>query len=113
MTDIQCRQIHKPVWEAWRQLRATVAKYRSPEDLRRLRSAYRFARNNHAGQKRRSGEPYMTHPLAVAQILAEMEMDLSTLMAGLLHDVVEDTGVTQEDAVQQFGPEVAALVDGV
>src|SRR5260370_42285062 len=113
MIDNECRQQHKPVWESWRNLRTTVAKYRTVDDVRRLRAAYRFARNKHAGQMRRSGEPYMTHPLAVAQILAEMEMDTSTLMAGLLHDVVEDTAVTQEETVQRFGPEGAALVDGV
>ena len=113
MTDTSCKQQHRPVWQAWRTLRATAAKYRTADDLRRLRGAYRFARNKHVGQTRRSGEPYITHPLAVAQILAEMEMDLATLMAGLLHDVVEDTAVTHDEASQRFGPEVAALVDGV
>ena len=86
MSDAPCRQQHRPVWQAWRKLRATVAKYRSAGDLKRLRGAYRFARNKHAGQMRRSGEPYITHPLAVALILAEMEMDLATLMAGLHYE---------------------------
>ncbi|MEP6755938.1 MAG: bifunctional (p)ppGpp synthetase/guanosine-3',5'-bis(diphosphate) 3'-pyrophosphohydrolase, partial [Chthonomonadales bacterium] len=77
------------------------------------RRAYHFARKMHAKIKRRSGEPYITHPLAVAQILAELEMDIQTLCAGLLHDVVEDTKVTREDIEKMFSKEIADLVDGV
>jgi GTP diphosphokinase / guanosine-3',5'-bis(diphosphate) 3'-diphosphatase len=104
---------YRAVYAAYRKLEGTVKKYRPDADLRLLRVAYRFARDKHASQRRRSGEPYITHPVAVAQILAELEMDVPTLAAGLLHDVVEDTAVTPEEMVQRFGPEVAALVDGV
>ena len=75
--------------------------------------AYQVASDAHNGQLRQSGEPYIIHPLKVAIILADLELDLETIEAGLLHDVVEDTKVSKEDIVQQFGAEVAALVDGV
>ena len=72
-----------------------------------------IAESAHAGQIRESGEPYFDHPAAVAFILAEMDLDPNTIAAGLLHDVVEDTGKTYEEMAALFGPEVAALVDGV
>jgi len=75
--------------------------------------AYRFASEAHEGQKRKSGEPYITHPLAVANILAEMHMDHQCLMAALLHDVIEDTGVPKHTIGQEFDEQVADLVDGV
>ena len=78
-----------------------------------LERAYRFAVNAHQGQKRFSGELYITHPLGVANILAELELDLDTIIAGLLHDVVEDTEVTLEMIEQEFGADIAMLVDGV
>ena len=78
-----------------------------------VKRAYFFAEQAHYGQVRRSGEPYVTHPLAVAGVLAEMHMDHQSLMAALLHDTIEDTGVTKEDIGAQFGAEVAELVDGV
>ena len=78
-----------------------------------VKRAYFFAEQAHYGQVRRSGEPYVTHPLAVAGVLAEMHMDHQSLMAALLHDTIEDTGVTKEDIGAQFGDEVAELVDGV
>ncbi|MDG2494187.1 MAG: bifunctional (p)ppGpp synthetase/guanosine-3',5'-bis(diphosphate) 3'-pyrophosphohydrolase [Luminiphilus sp.] len=78
-----------------------------------VKRAYFFAEQAHYGQVRRSGEPYVTHPLAVASVLAEMHMDHQSLMAALLHDTIEDTGVTKEDIGAQFGAEVAELVDGV
>src|SRR5690554_4347643 len=78
-----------------------------------LERAYRFAVNAHQGQKRFSGELYITHPLGVATILAELELDLDTIVAGLLHDVVEDTEVTLEEIENEFGSEIAQLVDGV
>jgi GTP diphosphokinase / guanosine-3',5'-bis(diphosphate) 3'-diphosphatase len=78
-----------------------------------LRKAYRIAESMHDGQLRKSGEPYITHPLAVAQILAELGMDTTTLVAALLHDTVEDTSYTLEALRRDFGAEVAYLVDGV
>lgn len=87
--------------------------YLTPEQAQQVKRAYFFAEQAHYGQIRRSGEPYVTHPLAVAGILADMHMDHQSLMAALLHDVIEDTGVTKEDLTAQFGEEVAELVDGV
>lgn len=87
-----------------------------PEDqIKRLRQAYLVARDAHEGQTRSSGEPYITHPVAVACILAEMKLDYETLMAALLHDVIEDTPATyqDQDMEQLFGKSVAELVEGV
>lgn len=75
--------------------------------------AFAYAREKHAGQTRKDGAPYITHPVEVAEILAELQMDEQTLAAGLLHDVVEDCGVTLDEMTREFGPEVAHLVDGV
>ena len=75
--------------------------------------AYEFAADAHEGQYRRSGDPYITHPLAVANILTDMHMDHESLMAAMLHDVIEDTGVSKEQLAELFSPEVAELVDGV
>lgn len=85
----------------------------SEKDIRLLQKAYIFAARAHKGQTRRSGEPYLSHPLEVTNILAEMNLDLTTLVAGLLHDVPEDTGVTLSEVRENFGKEVAALVEGV
>jgi GTP pyrophosphokinase len=82
-------------------------------DANVLRRGYAIAENMHRGQSRKSGEPYITHPLAVAQILAELGMDTTTLVAALLHDTVEDTRYTLQALVGDFGPEVGHLVDGV
>jgi GTP pyrophosphokinase len=82
-------------------------------DLALLQRAYDIAEAAHSAQKRKSGDPYITHPLAVATVLAGLGMDTTTLVAALLHDTVEDTGVTLESIVADFGPEVAHLVDGV
>lgn len=90
-----------------------LALYRPQADSEMVRRAFRFAFEKHDGQKRRSGEPYIIHPVEVTEILAELEMDESTLAAGLLHDVVEDCDVTGEQLASEFGPEVASLVDGV
>lgn len=85
-----------------------------PEDkVRQVVRAYYYADEAHDGQIRRSGEPYITHPLAVATILAEMHMDHQSLMAAMLHDVIEDTGISKEAIAGQFGDDVAELVDGV
>lgn len=82
-------------------------------DLSMLQRAYAVAEERHATQMRRSGDPYITHPLAVANILAELGMDTTTLVAALLHDTVEDTGYSLETLTADFGEEVAHLVDGV
>lgn len=87
--------------------------YLKPAEAEAFNRAYAFSARAHAGQFRKDGEPYITHPLAVAEILAGWNMDGQTLVAALLHDVVEDTGVTREQIAAQFGPAVAALVDGV
>ena len=78
-----------------------------------IRKAYNYANENHKDQKRISGEPYIIHPLEVAYILAELELDDSTICAALLHDVVEDTPITHEDIVREFGDEIAEMVEGV
>ncbi len=90
-----------------------IADYLPLEQAQLVRRAYYYSEQAHYGQTRRSGEPYVTHPLAVASILARMHMDAQSLMAALLHDVIEDTGVHKEDIGAQFGEEVAELVDGV
>ncbi len=90
-----------------------VAQYGRPEDTEFIRRAYAYADRAHHGQFRKSGDPYITHPLAVALILADIQLDATTIAAALLHDVVEDTLVTDEEVIRQFGSEVAALVDGV
>jgi RelA/SpoT family (p)ppGpp synthetase len=91
----------------------TLAGYLSHEQIDQVRRAYFFAEQAHVGQRRRTGEPYVTHPLAVAGILAEMHMDHQSLMAAMLHDVIEDTGISKEALGAQFGDAVAELVDGV
>ncbi len=90
-----------------------VRRYLPDSDLALLDKAFRFSRLAHEGQRRRSGEEFIQHPLAVACILAELELDEVTLAAALLHDVVEDTEVTLEQIEAEFGPEITGLVDGV
>ena len=85
----------------------------SEADAERIRAAYICARDAHAGQLRKSGEPYITHPLAVADMLADMHLDPASIMAALLHDVIEDTPLTYEDLKAKFGTEVADLAEGV
>ena len=92
---------------------AKVEKHHPEDNLDLIRRAYIFSAKEHKGQVRASGEPYLTHPLEVANILAEMKMDATTVSVGLLHDVVEDTLVSLEDVEKMFGPEVAHIVDGV
>lgn len=94
-------------------IKEQIKSYNSQADLGAIDKAYEFASKAHDQQKRLSGEPYIIHPLSVAQILAEMEMDNDTIIAALLHDVVEDTSVTTEELTEQFGNSVAELVDGV
>ena len=90
-----------------------VRKYHPSDDISLIEKAYEIARNAHEGQLRKSGEPYIIHPLYVAIILAGLELDKETIAAGILHDVVEDTVLTREQIAQQFGNDVALLVDGV
>jgi GTP pyrophosphokinase len=92
---------------------ATLRELRPKDDLAPVEKAWRFASQYHAGQMRASGEPYMSHPVAVAQILANMRMDAVSIETGLLHDIVEDTSVTTADIQKNFGDEVAKCVDGV
>ncbi|ESE39943.1 MULTISPECIES: bifunctional GTP diphosphokinase/guanosine-3',5'-bis pyrophosphate 3'-pyrophosphohydrolase [Shewanella] len=94
-------------------LKESASGYLEPEQVELLKQAYQVARDAHEGQMRTSGEPYITHPVAVARILAEMRLDHETLMAALLHDTIEDTYVTKEDLAEQFGESVAELVEGV
>ncbi len=94
-------------------LDSTLRSYLNPEQTNHVKRAYYFAEQAHFGQVRRSGEEYVTHPLAVAGILADMHMDHQSLMAAMLHDVIEDTGIPKSAIGKQFGPTVAELVDGV
>ncbi|WP_269618936.1 bifunctional GTP diphosphokinase/guanosine-3',5'-bis pyrophosphate 3'-pyrophosphohydrolase [Zhongshania sp. BJYM1] len=94
-------------------LTKSLAEYLSDDQVKQVRRAYYYAEQAHEGQNRRSGEPYVTHPLAVATILSEMHMDAQSLMAAMLHDVIEDTSVTKQGLSNQFGDVVAELVDGV
>src|SRR5689334_18024819 len=90
-----------------------VLGYLKPEDVEKIERAYEMARAAHAGQFRANGEPYITHPLAVAKILAEWHLDAQAMIAALLHDVVEDTPTTKAEIAKTFGKAVAELVDGV
>ncbi len=95
------------------QILSELAGYHPTADLPLIRRAYQFAATAHDGQTRKSGDPYVTHPLAVAQIIAELKLDVASVCAGLLHDCVEDTSATVEQLVETFGKEIAFLVDGV
>jgi len=99
--------------ELYAELVASIRKYHPSDDLSMIEKAYRIAYEAHDGQKRKSGEPYIIHPLCVAIILADLELDKETIVAGILHDVVEDTVMTNEEIRAEFGPEVELLVDGV
>jgi guanosine-3',5'-bis(diphosphate) 3'-pyrophosphohydrolase len=94
-------------------LSTTLRSYLNAEQTNHVKRAYYYAEQAHYGQRRRSGEAYVTHPLAVAGILAEMHMDHQSLVAAMLHDVIEDTGIEKAAIGEQFGPTVAELVDGV
>ena len=91
----------------------TIRRYHPSDDITMIEKAYKIATEAHKDQKRKSGEPYIIHPLCVAIILADLEMDKETIEAGLLHDVVEDTVMSLEDLTKEFGSEVSFLVDGV
>jgi GTP pyrophosphokinase/guanosine-3',5'-bis(diphosphate) 3'-pyrophosphohydrolase len=91
----------------------SASNYLESDQVAKIRRAYHYADEAHQGQTRRSGEPYITHPLAVAHLLAIMHMDHECIMAGLLHDVIEDTPITSEQLSAEFGEQVTLLVDGV
>ncbi|NTV54509.1 MAG: bifunctional (p)ppGpp synthetase/guanosine-3',5'-bis(diphosphate) 3'-pyrophosphohydrolase, partial [Syntrophaceae bacterium] len=90
-----------------------VGKYATPADLELIEKAYIFSAAVHAGQMRLSGEPYLTHPMEVANILADMKLDAASIVTGILHDTVEDTLATLKQIEEGFGKEVAVLVDGL
>lgn len=95
------------------QLFQLIKSYSPKADISVIKDAYEYAEKAHREQKRFSGEPFIVHPLETAKILAELELDQETIVAGLLHDVVEDTGITLDDIKERFGGEIALLVDGV
>ena len=97
----------------YEELIASVKKYHPSADISMIQKAYEVAREAHKDQKRKSGEPYIIHPLCVSIILADLELDKETIVAGLLHDAVEDTWMTTEEVTKEFGEEVSLLVDGV
>lgn len=97
----------------YQELIKSVKKYHPSTDISMIEKAYKVASEAHKDQKRKSGEPYIIHPLCVAIILADLELDKETIVAGLLHDAVEDTWMTYEEVEKEFGSEVALLVDGV
>jgi GTP diphosphokinase / guanosine-3',5'-bis(diphosphate) 3'-diphosphatase len=94
-------------------LKQLISGYLKPADVAKVEAAFAVANAAHEGQTRKSGEPYITHPLAVATILAQWHLDAQALIAAILHDVVEDTPTTKADIAKQFGKAVAELVDGV
>ena len=102
-----------PILERYQALEDKIKSYNPTADTQRLFDAFSYADNAHSGQLRKSGEPYIIHPLAVAEIVAELELDSDSIIAALLHDVIEDTGATHEDIAKRFGESVALLVEGV
>ena len=94
-------------------LREELEKYLDPQHIEICHQAYTVAEKAHVGQTRHSGEPYISHPAGAALILANMRLDYQTIMATLLHDVVEDTSINKEELSALFCPEISALVDGV
>jgi guanosine-3',5'-bis(diphosphate) 3'-pyrophosphohydrolase len=95
------------------ELQNKILSYYPQADLKLIEKAYHFSEKAHEGQIRRSGEPYISHPLSVAGILADLKLDLDSIVTGLLHDTVEDTHATIEDISREFGESIAHLVDGV
>ncbi len=94
-------------------LQNKLADYLSPSELKKVKEAYRFSDEMHLGQVRKSGEPYIVHPIAVAEICADWKLDVQAIMAALLHDTMEDQDVTKEELIERFGAPVANLVDGL
>lgn len=95
------------------QLNEKLSHYLNEAELKKVKEAYRFSDQAHLGQVRKSGEPYISHPIAVAEICADWKLDVQAIMAALLHDVMEDQGITKEELIEKFGGQVASLVDGL
>src|ERR1700735_197323 len=112
-TPLEPPAVHGILTAKFAELLATIGKNRPSDDIEVIRKAWEFCVQHHSGQLRASGEPYSLHPLEVAQVLAEMKLDSTAIAAGLLHDAVEDTPVTTEDITEQFGEQVAHIVEGV
>src|SRR5690349_10163911 len=91
----------------------SIQEYNPGADIEKIEKAWNFAKMAHTGQKRKSGEEFVNHPLEVAKILASWKLDTTSIVSGLLHDTVEDGGATKEDLIKEFGEDVATLVDGV
>ncbi|HBN82404.1 MAG TPA: (p)ppGpp synthetase, partial [Clostridiales bacterium] len=104
---------HKGLDDNFIKLIDKISKYDPKPDVELIKKAYQLSKSAHEGQLRYSGEPFFTHALSVAYILADMEMDSKSIAAGILHDTIEDTDYTGEKLEQDFGSEVSALVDGV
>ncbi len=111
--DPQAAVAASPIGKRFEGLLKTILANRPTEDLAPIKKAWEFCVHYHAGQMRASGEPYIIHPLEVAEVLAEMKLDATAIAAGLLHDAVEDTPVTSEEIAAAFGDQVAHIVDGV
>lgn len=111
--DIEIFKSSRPERFLVSDLCAMLERYLEIEDVKKVYRAYLFGADAHNGQLRASGEPYIFHPLSVARVLAEMHMDRDSIVAAILHDVIEDTGIGREQIAADFGEEVAALVDGV
>ena len=111
--DISTPADFTPPEELYNTLIEKVKKYHPNDDISMIEKAYRVADEAHKGQKRKSGEPYIMHPLNVAIILAELELDKETIVAGILHDVLEDTVMTDEEMEREFSSEILLLVQGV
>ena len=95
------------------QLINKLSDYLTPAELKKVKEAYRFSDEMHLGQVRKSGEPYISHPIAVAEICAEWKLDAQAIMAALLHDVIEDQDVKKDELIERFGAQVANLGDGL
>jgi guanosine-3',5'-bis(diphosphate) 3'-pyrophosphohydrolase len=96
-----------------KELLSKVSTYLPAEQVQRIREATEFGAEAHQGQTRVSGEPYITHPVAAAEILADLHLDADTIVGAILHDVIEDTPIAKTDIAQRFGNDVAEIVDGV
>ena len=94
-------------------LLSAAGAYLPADQVERIRQAAEFGAEAHRGQKRKTGEPYIAHPVAAAEILAELRVDADTIVAAILHDVIEDTPIAKEELAARFGAPVAELVDGV
>ena len=106
-------QIGMKYLQTYKQLKEKVLEYMSPKHITVIEKAYRYSKKAHHGQYRKSGNLFITHPVSVAFILAQLEQDVSTICAGLLHDTIEDSDTSREDIEQAFGEDIANLVSGV